>query len=272
MPSYGIDINWYTDTGATDHVMGELNKLTTRDRYQRQDQIHAANGTDMEISHVGNSSIYSPVRSLQLNNVQHVPSAKINLCSMHKVSIDNNVFFEYHPYWFFIKNRATRNTILKGRCVRGLYPIKSMQRPRCRMIAGVIKPSVELWHNRLGHPSFSTVDYVLKNNESSFIEKESSQSVCDACQKAKSHQLPYKKSDSVSSQPLVFSDVWGPVVESVGRYKYYVSFIDDFNNFTWAYLIKNKLDVFQVFQSFQTLVERKFNWKILIMHLDWGGE
>jgi hypothetical protein len=78
----------------------------------------------------------------------------------------------------------------------------------------------------------------------------------------------------VSSQPLklVFSDVWGPAPESVGRYKYYVSFIDDFNNFTWAYLIKNKLDVFQVFQSFQTLVERKFNWKILIMHSDWGGE
>jgi hypothetical protein len=274
MPSYGIDTNCYTDTRATDHVMGELNKLTTCDRYQGQDQIHAANGTCMEISHVGNSSIYSPILSLQLNNVRHVPSAKINLCSMHKVSRDNNVFFEYHPYWFFIKDRVTRNTILEGRCVRGLYPIKSMQRPRHRMIVGVIKPSVELWHNRLGHPSFSTVDYVLKNNELPFIEKESSQSVCDACQKAKSHQLPYKKSDSVSSQllELVFSDVWGPVVESVGRYKYYVSFIDDFNNFTWIYLIKNKSDVFQVFQSFQTLVERQFNRKILIMHSDCGGE
>jgi hypothetical protein len=53
----------------------------------------------------------------------------------------------------------------------------------------------------------------------------------------------------VSSQPLelVFSDVWGPAPKSVGRYKYYVSFIDDFSKFTWIYLLKKKLDVFQVF-------------------------
>jgi hypothetical protein len=31
---------------------------------------------------------------------------------------------------------------------------------------------------------------------------------------------------------LVYSDVWGPALESVGRYKYYVSFIDDFSKFT----------------------------------------
>jgi hypothetical protein len=64
----------------------------------------------MKISHIGNSSTYSPVRSLQLNNVLYVPSAKLNLYSIHKISRDNNVFFEYHPYWFFIKDRATRNT------------------------------------------------------------------------------------------------------------------------------------------------------------------
>jgi hypothetical protein len=98
--------------------------------------------------------------------------------------------------------------------------------------------------------------------------------VCDACQKDKSHQLPYKKSDSVSSHPLelVFSNMWGPAVESVGRYKYYVSFIDDFNRFAWIYLVKNKSDVLQVFQNFQTLVKRQFNRTILTMQSDWEGE
>jgi hypothetical protein len=125
----------------------------------------------MKTSHVGNSSIYSLVRSLQLNNVLHVPSAKINLCSVLKISRYNNMFFEYHPYWFFIQDQATRNTILERRCERGLYPIKSIQRPRHKVIAGIIEPSVELWHSRLGHPSFSTVDYVLKNYELLFVER-----------------------------------------------------------------------------------------------------
>ncbi|BAF18023.1 Os05g0527300 [Oryza sativa Japonica Group] len=42
--SYGIDTNWYVDTSATDHVTGELDKLTVRDRYKGQDQVHTASG------------------------------------------------------------------------------------------------------------------------------------------------------------------------------------------------------------------------------------
>jgi hypothetical protein len=78
----------------------------------------------------------------------------------------------------------------------------------------------------------------------------------------------------VSSQPLklVFSDVWGPAPESVGRYKYYVSFIDDFSKFTWIYLLKKKSNVFQVFRNFQNHVERQFNKKIQTMQTYWGCE
>lgn len=98
--------------------------------------------------------------------------------------------------------------------------------------------------------------------------------VCDACQKAKSHQLPYSKSINVSRAPLdlICSDVWGSAPQSVGRNKYYVSFIDDYSRFTWIYLIKNKSDVFQVFVNFQQLVERLFNKKIITLQTDWGGE
>lgn len=30
--SNGVDTNWYVDTGATDHIIGELDKLTMRER------------------------------------------------------------------------------------------------------------------------------------------------------------------------------------------------------------------------------------------------
>ena len=70
----------------------------------------------------------------------------------------------------------------------------------------------------------------------------------------------------------MFSDVWGPAVETVGRKKYYVSFIDDFSKFTWIYLIKHKSEVFQKIHDFQHLVERQFDRKILALQTDWGGE
>jgi hypothetical protein len=31
--SYGVDSNWYLDTGATDHIMVELDMLTVREKY-----------------------------------------------------------------------------------------------------------------------------------------------------------------------------------------------------------------------------------------------
>ncbi|KAK1684491.1 hypothetical protein QYE76_045339 [Lolium multiflorum] len=40
--SYGVDTNG--DTGATDHITGELNKLTMKEKYHGREQIHAANG------------------------------------------------------------------------------------------------------------------------------------------------------------------------------------------------------------------------------------
>jgi hypothetical protein len=85
--------------------------------------------------------------------------------------------------------------------------------------------------------------------------------VCDSCQQAKSHQLPYPSSTSVSTAPLqlVFSDVWGPASSSVDRHEYYVCFIDDYSKLTWIYFLKKKSDVFSAFVNFQKLVERKLD-------------
>lgn len=125
-----------------------------------------------------------------------------------------------------------------------------------------------------GSPWSAIVHQVLSKNKIHFVLDSNKTSVCDACQQGKSHQLPYPRSTSVSSSPLelVFSDVWGPAPTSVGKYAYYVSFIDDFSKFTWIYLLRHKSDVFQKLHEFQKMVERQFHKKILTMQTDWGGE
>lgn len=104
--------------------------------------------------------------------------------------------------------------------------------------------------------------------------KESSSSVCNACQLAKSHQLPYNNAIHRSTSPLelVFSDVWGPAPTSVGGYKYYISFIDDFSKFTWIYLMHDRTEVQRIFLQFQTHAERLLDTKIKFVQSDWGGE
>jgi hypothetical protein len=110
--SYGVDSNWYADSGATDHVTGELDKLAIRDTYNGNDQIYTANGTGMCIQHVGQSIIHTPHRDLIIHNVLHVPQASKNLAFVHHIASDNNVFFELRPNVFFIKDRELRKILL----------------------------------------------------------------------------------------------------------------------------------------------------------------
>uniref|UniRef100_A0A453KL04 Uncharacterized protein n=1 Tax=Aegilops tauschii subsp. strangulata TaxID=200361 RepID=A0A453KL04_AEGTS len=65
--SYGVDTNWYMDTGATNHITGELEKLTLHEKYCGHDQVYTAtNGAGMEISHIGHSFIKTPHKNLEL--------------------------------------------------------------------------------------------------------------------------------------------------------------------------------------------------------------
>jgi histone deacetylase 1/2 len=138
------------------------------------------------------------------------------------------------------------------------------------MLASVNKKQ---WHHRLGHPSSQVVQSILSLNKLPVCGSHDA-SVCDACQQAKSHQLPYGPFSFVAKFPLelVYSDVWGPATQSVGGFKYYVSFIDAFSKFTWIYLLRAKSEVEQVFIRFQAHVERLLNLKILCVQSDWGGE
>jgi histone deacetylase 1/2 len=225
----------------------------------------------MDISHIGHTTVHTPVRDIHLKNILHIPQAQKNLISVHRLASDNFAFLEFHPNFFVIKDQATRNTILKGRCHKGLYPLPAAQK---KQAFGATKLSFAKWHSRLGHPSFPIVKQIIHSNKLPCLDESSNESVCNACQQAKSHQLPYPKSTSVSTVPLelIFSDVWGPASESVGRKQYYVSFIDDFSKYTWIYPLKYKSEVFQKFKEFQARVERLFDRKIISMQTDWGGE
>ena len=200
--SYGIDTNWYTDTSATDHITSELDKMTIREKYKGHDQIHTANGAGMKIKHIGHSIMHAPSRNLHLKNILHVPSASKNLVSVHKLAWDNNVYLEFHPHYFLIKDQDTKQTILRGKCQGGLYPLVSSSPNSTKQVCTATKPSHARWHSRLGHPSSFIVRQVLRKNNLPFVKESNTESICDPCQQAKSHQLPYPTSTSVSTIPF----------------------------------------------------------------------
>jgi hypothetical protein len=107
-----------------------------------------------------------------------------NIVSVHRFAADNNVFLEFHPYFFFIKDRATSKLLLKGRCHTGLYPLAASF---AKQVFGVSRPSFQKWHSHLGHPATAIVNKVISLFNLPCHSESNKELVCDACQQAKSH-------------------------------------------------------------------------------------
>ena len=72
---------------------------------------------------------------------------------------------------------------------------------------------------------------------------------------------------------IIHTDVCGPMsVEARGRYRYFLTFIDDLSRYVYIYLMKHKSETFEKIKEFQSEVENHCNKKIKFLRSDRGGE
>jgi len=137
---------------------------------------------------------------------------------------------------------------------------------------------IGIWHKQVGHVSLQRLKLMDKQNLvrdfPKFGTKEVMSKVCEVCQLGKQvrHPLP-AQTTHVSFKPLkmIHLDVWTTKIESIGGYKYYVSFIDDHTRKVWVYFMKHKGEVFQHFLNFKAMVEKEKGVSIKCLRSD-GGE
>jgi hypothetical protein len=153
----------------------------------------------MDINFIGQTTFPTPSRNILLKDILYVPKSKKNLISIHRLTSDNSVFLVLHPTFLFVKDQQTRTILLKGRCIGGLYPIPVAT---IKEVCSARRSSINTWHSCFGHPSFRIIEQVISQNNLLCSSDPIKESVCNACQQAKSHQLPYPKSTSVSEFPL----------------------------------------------------------------------
>jgi hypothetical protein len=90
--SYQVDPNWYTNTGSTNYITSDLDRLAIRERYTGDEQVQVGNGASLQIMHTGHSFVNTVARPLVLRDILHVPQIAKHLLSVHKFSRDNDVF------------------------------------------------------------------------------------------------------------------------------------------------------------------------------------
>ena len=87
--------------------------------------------------------------------------------------------------------------------------------------------NVDLWHFRLGHPSYAKLSLLNK-----FVSGLNSNKAacCDICHFAKQKRLSFPNSSHVSDCPfdLVHCDLWGPFsIPTIEGYRFFLTIVDD---------------------------------------------
>nr|GEW03295.1 hypothetical protein [Tanacetum cinerariifolium] len=102
-----------------------------------------------------------------------------------------------------------------------------------------------LWHQRLSHFNFTTINNLVKNNLVQGLPKMKFEKdhLCSACKQGKIHQKHHKsKTAFASNKPLylLYMDLYGPMcVESINGKRYVLVVVDDYSRYTWRVRIDN---------------------------------
>jgi hypothetical protein len=250
--------DWYFDTGASAH-MSSSGIISTPQSLPSPSFVIVGNGARLPVTHTAAAHIPTSSSPLHLHNVLVTPSLIKNLISVKNLTRDNNVSIEFDPYGFSVKDLATRTVILRSESSGDLYPLRL---PQHHALTASSSSSVELWHNRLGHPGSAPLRQIM--NSFDFQCNKTTTHSCHHCQLGKHVRLPFHSSQTPIYFPfqLVHSDVWTSPVHSHTGYKYYVVLIDAYTHYIWTFPIRNKSDVQHIIRSFFSYVHTQFRLPI----------
>ncbi|GKB51211.1 putative ribonuclease H-like domain-containing protein [Tanacetum coccineum] len=147
----------------------------------------------------------------------------------------------------------------------------------CLFAKAIIDES-NLWHRRLGHINYKTMNKLVRENlvrglPSKIFENDHS---CVACQKGKQHKASYKaKRVNSISKPLhmLHMDLFGPTnVKSLIKKSHFLVVTDDFSRFSWAFFLATKDKTSGILKTFITGIENQLDCKVKVIRCDNGTE
>lgn len=241
--SSGSSSDWYLDSGAASHMSNNTGTLHSV-HPSSPSHIIVGSGEHLPITHVGIGSLISGTSPIQLRNVLVSPSLIKNLLSVCQLCRDNPVSVEFNLFGFSVKGIRTRTVILRCDSAGDLYQVGPAPSLLSRPFAGVA--TVELLHQRLGHPGAAAVQQIASHLCFSFSK--SSPHHCRACRLGKHARLPFQSSDSRTHFPfqLLHLDVWTSPFTSISGYRFYLVILDDYTHYVWTFPLKNKSDVLPI--------------------------
>ena len=134
----------------------------------------------------------------------------------------------------------------------------------------------DLMHRRLGHPSEDVLRQAKRHcdkfPEGLIYPKD--RPICRGCAEAKSHLPMFEDSVSRASSKfeLIHSDLKELPVISYHKYKWFITFLDDYSSHCWVVFLRKKSDAYNAIIDFLAMVRTQHNITVKTFMTDAGGE
>ena len=186
--SNGRDKYWLLDSAVSHNITGDLSNLSIHSEYDGTGEVILGDGSGLAVSHIGSLALHSPHRTFTLRDTLCVPNLCKNLISVNHLTKQNNVFVEFHPFYFLVKDKISGAILLKEACNNGIYTFpKSIV--ASKKVANVHeRTSIDGWHKSLGHHSIKIVHHLVKKFSLSISSTKTLSSLCYSCSINKAHQ------------------------------------------------------------------------------------
>ncbi|KAG8499415.1 hypothetical protein CXB51_005894 [Gossypium anomalum] len=267
-----VKSNWLVDSGCTHHMAADESLFRDLDR-SYVSKIRIGNGDLIQARGKGNVVINTSSGNKVISDVLFVPDIDQNLLSVGQL-VEKGYSLVFENGACVVKDTYGQELIsvaMTDKCF--MLNINQLEKKAYTSLAD----NTGLWHRRLGHVNYRSLDLLHKMNMVDDMSRvEVKDTVCEVCQLGKQARLPFPANMAWRARDkleLVHSDVCGPMKNSsLNDSKYFVLFIDDLTRFCWVYFMKQKSEVFDVFNKFKALVENQSGCKIKALRTDNGSE
>ncbi|XP_040935279.1 uncharacterized protein [Gossypium hirsutum] len=146
-----ITTSWILDSGAFDHMTGNLSLFHTYLPCHDHSQFRIADGSYSPVAGMGTVRL---TENFSLDKVLHVPNFSCNLLLISKLTKDEKVLAEFSAFGCVVQEQESGKMIGTAEVNDGLYVWNKNSSKEGMALSTSKDDSIMLWHRRLGHPNF----------------------------------------------------------------------------------------------------------------------
>ncbi|GJW77169.1 retrovirus-related pol polyprotein from transposon TNT 1-94 [Tanacetum coccineum] len=263
-------ILFIADSGCSKHMTGNLKLLSN---FMEQFMGMVKFGNDQNETILGYGDLVQG--NVTIKRVYYVEGLDHNLFSVGQLChADLEVTFRKSTCYI---RDLKGNNLLIGSHGTDLYSITLQNTSTPNLICLMAKATSSeawLWHRRLSHPNFDTINLLSKYDIVTGLPKLKfvKDHIFSSCELGKAKYKSFKTKNTPSSKrrlQILHMDLCGPMrVESFNGKKYVLVIVDDYSRYTWTHFLRSKDETPEVLIDFLKLFQRGLHAQVRTVRTD----